>query len=51
MALHIFVLDESGLMLMGKIDGWRCEPGDPVAFDPEEFVIERLRELDWSEPD
>ena len=44
--LHIFVLDEDALPLDG-IDGQRCETGDPVDFDPEEFVIERLRE--WIE--
>ena len=49
--IHVFVLDEDALALLDGIDGRRCEPGDPVDFDPEEFVIERLRELDWSEPD
>ena len=48
--LHIFVLDEDALPLLDGIDGRRCDPGDPVDFDPEEFVIERLRELDWFEP-
>jgi hypothetical protein len=48
--LHIFVLEEDALPLLDGIDGRRCDPGDPVDFDPEEFVIERLRELDWFEP-
>jgi hypothetical protein len=48
--LHIFVLGEDALALVDGIDGRRCEPGDPVDFDPEEFVIERLRELEWFEP-
>ena len=48
--LHIFVLDEDALPLVDGIDGRRCEPGDPVDFDPEEFVIERLRDLEWFEP-
>jgi hypothetical protein len=48
--LHIFVLDEDALALVDGIDGRRCEPGDPVDFDPEEFVIERLHELEWLEP-
>ena len=48
--LHIFVLDDDALPLLDGIDGRRCEPGDPVDFDPEEFVIERLRELEWFEP-
>jgi hypothetical protein len=48
--LHIFLLDEDALPLLDAIDDRPCEPGDPVDFDPEEFVIERLRELDWFEP-
>jgi hypothetical protein len=47
--IHIFVLDEEALALLDGIDGRRCEPGDPVDFDPENFVIERLREVDWPE--
>jgi hypothetical protein len=48
--LHIFVLDEEALALLDGIGGRRCEPGYPVDLDPEEFVIERLRELEWFEP-
>ena len=48
--LHIFVLDDDALPALDSIDGPRCEPGDPVDFDPEEFVIERLSELEWFEP-
>jgi hypothetical protein len=48
--LHIFVLDADALPLLDAIEGRRCEVGDPVDFDPEEFVIERLRELDWPKP-
>jgi hypothetical protein len=47
---HVFVLDDDALALLDGIDDRRCEPGDPVDFDPEEFVIERLRELEWFEP-
>jgi len=47
--IHIFVLDEDALALLDGIDGRRCEPGDPVDFDPEAFVIERLREVEWPE--
>ena len=47
--IHVFALDEDALALLDGIDGRRCEPGDPVDFDPEEFVIERLREVDWPE--
>ena len=37
------------LALLDGIVGKRCEPGDPVDFDHEEFIIERLRELEWFE--
>jgi hypothetical protein len=47
---HVFVLEEDALALLDDIDGVRCDPGDPVEFDPEAFVIERLRELEWFEP-
>ena len=47
---HVFALEEDALALLDGIDGVRCDPGDPVDFDPEEFVIERLRELEWFEP-
>jgi hypothetical protein len=47
--IHFFVLDADALALLDGIHGRRCEPGDPVDFDPEEFVIERLREVDWPE--
>ena len=47
--IHVFVLDEAVLVLLDGIDGLRCEPGDPVDFDPEKFAIERLRELEWFE--
>jgi hypothetical protein len=47
--LHIFVLDKDALPLLDGIDGRRCERGDPVDLDPEEFVIERLRDLEWFE--
>jgi hypothetical protein len=39
------------LALLDGLDDKRCEPGDPVDFDPEEFVMERLRESEWFEPD
>jgi hypothetical protein len=45
--LHIFALNENALPLLDGIDGGQCEAGDPVDFDPEEFVTERLRELEW----
>ena len=47
---HIFVLDEDALPLLDGIDGRRCAAGDPLDLDPEEFAIQRLRELEWFEP-
>jgi hypothetical protein len=48
--IHIFALDADALVLLDGISDQRCEPGDPVDFDPEEFIIEWLREVDWCEP-
>ena len=47
--LHIFVPGEDALTFLDGIDGRRSEPRDPLDFDPEEFIIERLRELEWLE--
>ena len=47
---HVFALEEDALAVLEDIDGVRCDPGDPVDFDPEEFVIQRLHELEWFEP-
>jgi hypothetical protein len=41
---HVFVADEDAVILLEGIDN--CGPGDPVEFDPEEFVIERLQETE-----
>jgi hypothetical protein len=43
--LHIFVADEAALTLLGELTEWECGPGDPVNFDPEEFIAGRLRDL------
>jgi hypothetical protein len=48
--LHVFVLDEAALSLLDNIDGGNVGHGDPVNFDPEELIIERLRESDWFTP-
>ena len=33
------------LPLLDELADGACGPGDPVAFDPEEFVLERLQHL------
>jgi hypothetical protein len=43
--LHIFLGDEAALTLLDKLTERECGPGDPVNFDPEEFVAGRLRDL------
>jgi hypothetical protein len=43
--LHIFLADDTVLTLLDELTEGACGPGDPVAFDPEEFVSERLRGL------
>ena len=44
---HVFVFEEDALALIDDIDGLQSEAGDPVGFDPEEFVSESLGE--WIE--
>jgi hypothetical protein len=43
--LHIFAADETALTLLDELTEGMCGPGDPVSFDPEEFVLERIRHL------
>jgi hypothetical protein len=40
--LHVFFVDETAIPLLERIADGRCGPGDPVAFSPKEFVVERL---------
>ena len=43
--LHFFVFDEAALPLLDELTEGLCGPGDPVSFDAEEFVLERIRHL------
>ena len=43
--LHFFVADDAALTLLDELTEGACGPGDPVSFNPEEFVSERLRHL------
>ena len=49
--LHIFVEDDGALSLLDGITDQECGPGDPVSFDPEQFVMERLGYLNQSDSD
>ena len=49
--LHIFVADDAALSMLDGITDQECGPGDPVSFDPEEFVMERLGYLNQSASD
>jgi hypothetical protein len=40
--LHFFVADESAVSILADISEGQCGPGDPVDFDPEQFVTDRL---------
>jgi hypothetical protein len=40
--LHLFFADDAALLLLDQIIGKRCGAGDPVSFDPEDFVREQL---------
>jgi hypothetical protein len=39
---HIFVADDHALSILADISEGRFGPGDPVDFDPEEFVTDHL---------
>jgi hypothetical protein len=43
--LHIFAANNAVLALLDEVAEGECGPGDPVKFDPNEFVSARLRHL------
>jgi len=43
--LHLFVADDTALTILDQLADEVCSQGDPVSFDPEEFVAGRLLEL------
>ena len=45
--LHIFLSDDEVQSVLNETTKCNCGPGDPVDFDPEEFVRERLPECWW----
>jgi hypothetical protein len=49
--LHFFVADEPALSILADINEGQCGPGDPVDFDPEQFVTEHLGRLYGMDPD
>jgi hypothetical protein len=49
--LHIFVADDLALSILADISERTCGPGDPVDFDPEEFVMQRIGGLGWMDSD
>jgi hypothetical protein len=46
--LHIFLADEAVVALLDTISQDACGPGDPVTLDPEEFISEQLRRLQYA---
>jgi hypothetical protein len=44
--LHIFVADDHGLSIVANIAGGQYAAGEPVEFDPEEFVTDHLNGLE-----
>jgi hypothetical protein len=46
--LHVFVADEAAVALLDTISQYACGPGDPVSLDPEEFISEQLRRLQYA---
>ena len=45
-ALHIFIADDHALSIVADISEGRFGPGDPVDFDPEEFVTDHLNRME-----
>ena len=43
--LHIFLAENAALTLLDELTEGACGPGDPVSFNPEGFLAERLRHL------
>ena len=42
--LHFFFADDAAMSLLHQLADGLCGPGDPVDFDPQEFVVSRLSE-------
>jgi hypothetical protein len=47
--VHIFVADEPAMSTLADISEGRCGPGDPVNFDPEQFVSEHIGCMEGSD--
>ena len=46
--LHVFLVDRAALADLKEIANGGYGPGDPVKFDPDEFLRERLPECRWA---
>ena len=46
--LHIFVADDDALALLDEITEGKCGAGDPVTFDADEFLRDRLPDCHWA---
>jgi hypothetical protein len=44
--LHFFCLEPSALSVLRDAGVGECGPGDPMTFDPQEFVLCRLRQME-----
>ena len=44
--VHFFLLDPEGVAVLRDAGLGECHPGDPVAFNAEEFITRRLRQLE-----
>jgi hypothetical protein len=44
--LHIFVADDHALSIVANFSEGRFGPGDPVDFDPEEFVTDHFNRME-----
>ena len=46
MAAPLFCLDPSALSVLRNVCVGECRPRDPATFDPEAFVLRRLRQME-----
>jgi hypothetical protein len=46
--LHLFLVDDEAVQFLEEIEKGAIGPGDPVAFDPDQFLRERLPDCWWA---
>jgi hypothetical protein len=47
--LHLFLVDDEALQFLDEITKGAIGPGDPITFDPDQFLRERLPDCWWAQ--